>query len=584
MAESPSSSGGSASPGPLSPAKGREELPFQNLGRFLYTHNPFYAISAALVFWGLRSSFDLHIYTFHTYAMMGGLVGYTIILSLAAFVVIRLGKVWDDGRSLLLLVVVMLLAISVSFDVALARDPCTGTICCVGGLLFAVLVSEGLLWGLSIRFPLGFRLAYYLVLGLFFLYPVALRPTLVDDPDSPGIQWALLAFPSLAAVVLLTLLPAARRGPEYVRHNGTPWPWPWYPWTVFFMLGLGLCGRSYYLCVSMHTTGGFSTIFAPYFLVPFLFAANVLLLEGGRAVRSAAALRVALLAPAGLILLAMVPPSGEPGRRFLHDVFLSMVGHAPLYLTALAAAWFYGWAAVCRVPHAEDALSGALLVLWVLDPLTATGHSPTFNGLLAAAVLQVVLAARRPSAPRWFAAACCAVAAATLEFREAAFVAYHGAIPAHLILAAMLVLGVIFSGAFARGLQYAGAVFLLAGAIATLAGNPAGFGDVPPVWLTIYPAAAILLAAAYGRLVRNWAYIVSAAAVVACWLGIGSLRGYRQLRPNVSGLDYILYGALSLVVAMFISLAKTGFLQRRLMRHRERKKQSRALKERAAPR
>ena len=56
---------------------------------------------------------------------MGGLVAYTLVLSLAAFVVIRFGKVWDDGRSLLLLVILMLLAISVSFDVALAPIPAT---------------------------------------------------------------------------------------------------------------------------------------------------------------------------------------------------------------------------------------------------------------------------------------------------------------------------------------------------------------------------------------------------------------------------------------------------------------------------
>ena len=255
--------GKTAPPIPPLPSQSRGDLRLRDIGRFLYTHNPFYAISASLVFWGLEGSFDLHIYTFQTFAMMGGLVAYTMVLSLAAFVVIRFGKVWDDGRSLLLLVVLMLLAISVSFNVALARNPRIGTLCCLGGLLFSALVTEGLLRGLAIRLPALFRLPYYLVLGLFFLYPVALRWTLSDDPDSPGIQWALLAFPSLAGILCLSLLPAVRRGPQYVRDNGTPWPWPWYPWTGFFVLGLGVCGRSYYLCMSMHLTGGFTTIFAP---------------------------------------------------------------------------------------------------------------------------------------------------------------------------------------------------------------------------------------------------------------------------------------------------------------------------------
>ena len=87
---------------PPLPGRGRGKLWIHEFGRLLYTHNPFYAISASLVFWGLESSFDRNVYAFHSFALMGGLAGYTLVLALAALVVIRLGKVWDDGRSLLL--------------------------------------------------------------------------------------------------------------------------------------------------------------------------------------------------------------------------------------------------------------------------------------------------------------------------------------------------------------------------------------------------------------------------------------------------------------------------------------------------
>jgi len=244
----------------------------------------------------------------------------------------------------------MLLATSISFDGALTRYPGTGTLCSLGGLLFSVLVSEGLLRGLAIRLPVLFRVPYYLALGLFFLYPVALRRSpFFSDPYDPGIQWALLAFPWLAAIVCLSLLPAVRRGQGYVRDNGTPWPWPWYPWTMFIMIGLGVCGRSYYLCLSMHMAGGFTTIFAPYFLVPFLLAANLLLLEGGLVAGSVAAKRIAMLVPAGLLLLAMVPPSGKLGLRFMHEILLAATGSGPLFATTLAVAAFYGWAIARRV-------------------------------------------------------------------------------------------------------------------------------------------------------------------------------------------------------------------------------------------
>ena len=579
---------GPAAPPLRPPASARPRgLRFQAVGRFLYTHNPFYAISASLVFWGLESSFDRNVYSFQSLALMGGLVAYTLVLSLAAFVVIRLGKVWDDGRSLLLLVVLMLLATSISFDGALAKYPRNGTFCSLGGLLFSVLVTEGLLRGLAIRLPALFRLPYYLVLGLFFLYPVALRwsPMFVD-PYGAGIQWALLAFPWLAAVVCLSLLPAVRRGPHYVCDNGTPWPWPWYPWTVFFMIGLGICGRSYYLCLSMQMAGGFTTIFAPYFLVPFLLAANLLLLEGGLVAGSAAAKRIALLVPAGLILLAMVPPSGKLGLRFIHEILLPAIGTGPLFSTTMAVAAFYGWAILRRVSYAVEALSAVLLILSLVGPDTVsvatTCVPPQAYPILALGAVQALIACRRPTAPRWFMAACCAVIGATLEFQGTALTAYRGIIPEHLLLAAAMLLGAVFSGAFARRLQHAGAALLFMGALAALTGSPAQFGDVPPNWLAVYPAMVVLVAVAYGWLVRNRLCLVSAAATVACWLGIGSVQGYRQLRPVISGLDYILGGAISLLVAMFISLGKTGFLQRRLSRYRQQEKQGRPPEDRPA--
>jgi hypothetical protein len=89
----------------------------------------------------------------------------------------------------------------------------------------------------------------------------------------------------------------------------------------------------------------------------------------------------------------------------------------------------------------------------------------------------------------------------------------------------------------------------------------------------------VLVAVGYGWLVRNWLCFAAAAATVICWLGIGSVQTYRQLRVAVSGLDYILYGAISLIVAMLISLGKAGFLQQRFARHRDVVTQGRASEE-----
>src|SRR5206468_824540 len=149
----------------------------------------------------------------------------TVLLAVTACLLVRFGNVWDDVRTVLLLVVLMFLATSVTFDEVLVLSPGKGFVCYLGGLLFAVAVSEGVLRGIRLALPAWFRVPYYLILALFFLYPLALSP-LVEAPHNEALMWGLFGFSPVAGLVFLTLLPAIRRGREYVRSNGSPWRWP----------------------------------------------------------------------------------------------------------------------------------------------------------------------------------------------------------------------------------------------------------------------------------------------------------------------------------------------------------------------
>ncbi len=211
--------------------------------RLLCTSNPFYAISAALFLIGLRVSFNAQSHEIDSFALMGGLAGYTLLLAAAALLLVRFAGVWNDVRTVLLLVVLMFLATSVTFDELLVMDPDRGVWFFVGGLIFASGLTELLLRGIRLRLPLRFRLPYHLTLALFFLYPLALVPIL-NDPHSETLMWGLWGFAPAAGLVFLTLIPAIRQGARYVRGNGSPWPWPFYPWSVFVFLAAAVCGRA----------------------------------------------------------------------------------------------------------------------------------------------------------------------------------------------------------------------------------------------------------------------------------------------------------------------------------------------------
>jgi hypothetical protein len=540
----------------------------RGLVRFVYTNNPFYVLSAWCVFWGLRSSFDTSGESFATVALMICLTGYTALLAAWACFLIRVGQVWDDVRSMLILVVLMLLATSVSLDDALAADPLVGSICFLAGLAFAILVSEGLLFGMRLRLPMLFRLPYYLTLALFFLYPIALNRGL-HTPRSPVLHWALFGFSSVAGLVFLTLLPAVRRGAEYVRNNGSPWPWPWYPWVLFGVLGLGILGRAYYLCVSMHFVGGTATIFGPYFWVPFLLAVNVLVLEAGLVSRSKGTMRVAMIATAALVALAITGPPWEAADHGFLGMFMRTTGASPLFLTLIAVGAFYAVAAMRRVPFAFDALCASAAALAVVGCGTVDLKSlvaPYGLPLLAVAGLQASAALRRSSAPRCLLAACCLVAAATLDLQGTWFTAHRGLIPMHLLLASVLLIGAAFRGWFAELLQHLGAALLLAAGVVSVVGDPGMLGDPPAALLMAYPALAIAVAVGYGWLVGNRWYFASAAGISLGWLTLGGWRVYRHLRHSIPGLHYLAWGVFFFVVAMLISLMKAGLAQRWLPR------------------
>lgn len=530
--------------------------------RLLWNSNPFYPISAALVLLGLRSSCDPLAKSFPTWAMLSGLAAYTLLLAGMAVFLVRRASVWDDVRTIVLLVVLVLLAIPAFLDDVLVRDPRLGVACELVGLLFACGVSEAVILGLRLRWPWTLRVPYHLMLALFFLHPVALAP-LLRSPDDPALMWALFAFPTLAGAVTLTLLPAARRGARSVERGAAPWRWPLYPWTLFAMIGLAVGIRSYSHCLAVNYSGGTdgyerfdATIFGPYFLIPLGLATAAVVLEIGIAARNRAAVRVALAAP---ILLAGLAAFGDRPdavyRRFLM-LFADGTGGSPLFLAVVAAAIFYAVAALRRVRGATEALTLAIVILAIVGPRTfdLDGLTPPRAGpLVTAALLQAGIAVARRSIGRGVLATGLATAAVVVGPIGAWDLPTRAFVAAHVATLGILVLGALGRGGLARLLRGLAACLLAVGAVAV----PLGFGgDVAGV----YPIVPILVALAYAGLVGGRPFYVASAVGAIAWVGISGAQGYAWLRGIVSGLDQIAMGLAAFGVAAAISLFKAGML------------------------
>ncbi len=555
---SPHRSEGSTSPGPRGGARW--------LLLRLCTSNPFYVISAGLFLAGLWISFGDPKESTNTWALAGGLGGYTLLLAGTAFLLVRYAKVWDDARTVLLLVVLMFLATSVTFDEVLVLDPRRGRLCYILGFLFATLISEGLLRGIRLALPALYRLPYYGILGLFFSYPLYLRQ-FADEPRSHALMWGLFAFTPIAGILFLTLVPAIRRGADYVRGNGSPWPWPLYPWSLFVFLAVAVAGRSFLLCWSMQLLRNGELLFGPYFLVPFGFALAVLLVEMGVTSGRRSILWACLGMPLSLLLLARFGHRPDPIYVEFLDAFRSRLGGDPVYVTLFAGAVFYAYALARKVPQAAEFLTAALLVLAVVGPDSLRlreFREPSPWPLLAAATVQLALGIRHGASWRYlFGGVILAVGIGYAMPGLTGAGALRVPLAIHALVLACLVIGAVFDDAFARLVRLVGPGLLLAVSLAVLF-FPADFPGIQPPWLLdVYPFAMAAVLTGYGLILGHRPSLVFAGVILTGWLGTAGWRGYYRLRQWVPGLDYLTASLIFFGVALGISLAKAGMLRRR---------------------
>ncbi|MCP4170042.1 MAG: hypothetical protein GY758_04620 [Fuerstiella sp.] len=221
----------------------------QSVANVIVTQNPFYLISAAFVIHGTSFWFKAN-GSHHPWALMGLVGAFIVVLTFTGVAIVRIGKMWDDARSIFVMLLLLFVELALSFDDTLILSPREGAglICC--GFLFAVAVCEFMFASLRIRLGIRLRIPLHLMVGLLFLYPLTMVPAITNSWQS-AIQWQLFGFNLCIATSVLLLVVAANRGASYCEMNGTPWNWPVFPWAALAVLVTGLEIRAYAMCISL---------------------------------------------------------------------------------------------------------------------------------------------------------------------------------------------------------------------------------------------------------------------------------------------------------------------------------------------
>lgn len=488
--------------------------------RWLWTHNPFYFLSALLMLYAVRSGYgEQNIGEINCWLMMGVLAGYTLVLSVIGVLIVRYGKVWEDARSILLLLLLLFLAVSVSADDLFVKmESMSGGAALLGfGFLFSVAVMLFTLRGAGIRLGAAYLIPFVLFLALFYVMPWWCSPELNPRHEPKKVDWMLFLIPQVAALLCLTLIPAVRLGRAYTANNGTPWAWPWFPWTAFGMIVTAMALRSYALTLTFSPTGMIwvspdsrfgivlDTIWRPYFLVPFALANLVLILEAGLTSGNARLVRRALLAVPGVMLMAW--PWYQTGVMldFLNRLTLTVA--SPVWLGVWLVALFYGWAMLRRAPGAEFGLLGSALLFSMIGPRTiglSTLAVVNPLPLLGVSVIVAVIGLRRRSTAMTLTAALLMTLSVWFLLPSTLLAAYRMTVCYHALFASVLLLSLFHRDALALLLRHAGAILLTLTAFVALVAPATA--EVPLLWRLSYIAGLVGVACACTRISRSRAY------------------------------------------------------------------------------
>ena len=314
----------------------------KGITHFLYSQNPFYLIGTLVILFGLQQCLGQEPQLATSGLLSTMLAGYTLLLAGVAIVIVRWGNLWDDVRTILLIVVLLFYMLSTSLDVQVLEQPEAGSFLLGAGLLFSLALSEFLFRQLRLQLPLTYRLAFYLSLAVLFLYPIALA--WISFYRWYQLRtWALGSFSIVAAWPLLALVPAVRSGEPVPMPCRATWKAPYYPWSLFVFLTIGMGMRAWWLTISFDPTKGSGNCFQPYFLIPLVLVWAIILIEGGLVQKSRWALAAGLFLPWVALALGYAGSGNSTADTLFLNDLRRTVGTPP-QLAAWCVLAFQGWA------------------------------------------------------------------------------------------------------------------------------------------------------------------------------------------------------------------------------------------------
>lgn len=338
---------------------------FRSLGKFLYTQNPFYLISCFLVLYGFQQAAfsDGDLFS-RSLIFSVSIAAYLLLMAVTCIGVVRFGKIWDDGRSIFLVVIISQVALSTSLDELCISQWNAATGLMLMALGFSIAITETVLRVCRVQLRSWYRVSFYALMLVFFLMPILLGRA-VGERQLTLTNWGAPLFSTLVGIALLLMIPAIRKGAKFVANNGTPWQWPLYPLSAFAILIVLAAIRAHAIWMSFGFIGA-PVQFEAFLLLPIALAVLVLFVESdSHSPQPVRAYWAMGLAP--LLLLCGIGNEGMTNLPIRFELSLIFGSAQTLVLVCLVTFYVYTWTK--GLWGSTFALTTTLMAMCVLSDL-----------------------------------------------------------------------------------------------------------------------------------------------------------------------------------------------------------------------
>lgn len=264
-----------------------EDVPAQRRWSWVSCPNPFYLLSAACVLHSSCWSLPARDAGFPPLIVPALVAGYTLVLALTTLLVVRRWKVWDDARSMIVMLLILCVDLALIGDEWLIVSPRWGVGLLAAGFLFSVGVTELIHRGLRLQLSWLWLGPHYLQMAMVFFWPYLVTSV---PPDQPLRRGLIHLYFVVTGVSFALLWFAARRGPSGLTIP-PGWKWPIHPWAWFIVNTFSCLARGFSMTLSLDPVFKLSreaalnqlqSIADWSYLTPLLLAWGVVVFECGR--------------------------------------------------------------------------------------------------------------------------------------------------------------------------------------------------------------------------------------------------------------------------------------------------------------